>query len=157
MVTALGVLIAALTATPPVVAGLWIAEWWRSGRRNRRGACGSCAETLSDELDDRFLVSGRLICSGCAGAMKRRMPWLLGTLLVLLTGSAIATAIMADGIEWVLSPLIMFGFGLGAIQLMKVANRRAQRRIATGGVPQIALGADDAPESDPAQLPPQHA
>lgn len=148
MVTALGVLIVALSATPPVLAGLWVAEWWRSGRRNRRGECGACGQALGTESEDRYLVSGRLICSGCTTQMNRRMPWMLGALGVLVTGTAIGVAMVVDGWEWMLNPLITFSATIGTLQLMKVANRRAQRRIAAGEIPQIMPGQTVSSESE---------
>lgn len=152
MITALGVLIVALSATPPVLAGLWVAEWWRSGRRNRRGECGACGQALGADSEDRYLVSGRLTCSGCATQMKKRMPWMLGGLAVLITGTTIGVAMVADGWEWVLNPIITSTLVIGTLQLMKVANRRAQRRIAEGELPQIMPGQTNSSESETAQL-----
>lgn len=153
MITALGVLIVALSATPPVLVGLWVAEWWRSGRRNRRGECGACGQALGTESEDRYLVSGRLTCSGCATQMKKRMPWMLGGLAVLITGTGIGVAMVVDGWEWVLNPIITSSMVIGTLQLMKVANRRAQRRIAAGEIAQIMPGQTDPSESETAQLP----
>jgi hypothetical protein len=125
-------LIVALSVTPPILAGLWMAEWWRSGRRNRKGECGGCRRPLAYTSEDQFLISGRLICAGCATRMKRRMPWMLGTLALVVVAAAGGAAVMAEGAEWVLGPLVTFPVAFGAVQLMKLANRRAQRRLAAG-------------------------
>lgn len=80
--------------------------------------------------------------------MKKRMPWMLGGLAVLVTGTAVGVAMVVDGWEWVLNPLITSTMVIGTLQLMKVANRRAQRRIAAGELPKIMPGQADSSELD---------
>ena len=87
--------------------------------------------------------------------MKRRMPWMLGTLVLVLVAAAGGGAIMADGPEWVLGPLVTFPVALGAVQLMKLANRRAQKRLAASDFPQMPPGETDSSGSEPAQVPPR--
>ena len=125
-------LLVALSEGPPIIAGLWTAQWWRSGRRSRAGRCGNCARPWDSGTENRFLVGGRLICSTCAGTIKKGMPWELGALSLILAGTAVLGLIVAEGLAWVLGPLVAFPLGIGVLQLLKLANRRAQMRIATG-------------------------
>jgi hypothetical protein len=69
------------------------------------------------------------------------MPWHLGII-------AGATAAAALGIAWseggfalgILFPVgTTLGLTVGAVQLMKLANRNAQRRIATGEFPDLQV------------------
>lgn len=135
----------------PVVGGLWMFERWRSARRNRRGSCATCGTSWrSTETGEPYLIHGRLVCEECADVARRRMPWHFGII-------AGATAAAALGIAWNeggFVPGILFPVGttlaatLGAVQLMKLANRDAQRRIAAGEFPDIrALGVGDSDES----------
>jgi hypothetical protein len=78
------------------------------------------------------------------------MPWQLGII-------AGATAAAALGIAWseggfvpgILLPVgTTLAMTLGAVQMMKLANRNAQRRIAAGEFPDIqALGAGESDAS----------
>jgi hypothetical protein len=79
------------------------------------------------------------------------MPWLLGVVAVLITGAGAGAAMMSNGLEWVLGPLVTFSLGVGAIQSMKVANRRAQRRIAAGEFLQIPPEDADSAKSETPQ------
>ena len=138
-------LVLALTAAAlGSAAAAWMLDRRRCRRRNVRGECGACgvswAETPSG---DPYLIHGRLVCEGCARKAKRRLPWELGALAVfvaLSTGSALTgRAIEVIAISVVVSTIAMT---LGAVHLMKVANRIAQRRIAAGEFPDFdALGA----------------
>ena len=140
----------------PTVGGLWMFERWRSRRRNRSGLCATCGTSWqATGSGEPYLIHGRLVCERCADVARRRMPWHFGIL-------AGATAAVAFGIAWNeggFVPGILFPVGttlamtLGAVQLMKFANRRAQRRIAAGEFPDLhALGAGEggATKEDPA-------
>ena len=66
------------------------------------------------------------------------MPWELGAISV-FSIVALASATAAQGVTAVV-PVSAFGTAgmlVGAVQLMKLANRRAQRRIANGDYPDI--------------------
>lgn len=135
----------------PVVGGLWGFERWRSGRRNRNGECASCGGAwTSIPSEDRFLIHGRLVCEACADRARRRMPWHFGVLaLAAATGTLLALA----GAEVVAMALLPAGSAmvmtLGAVQLMKLANRKVQRRIARGEFPDfLILGARGEGASD---------
>ncbi|MGB1658359.1 MAG: hypothetical protein ACPHQP_03225 [Longimicrobiales bacterium] len=124
----------------PTVGGLWMFERWRSRRRNRSGLCATCGTSWqATGSGEPYLIHGRLVCERCADVGRRRMPWHFGIL-------AGATAAVAFGIAWNeggFVPGILFPVGttlamtLGAVQLMKFANRRAQRRIAAGEFPDL--------------------
>ena len=152
MLTGLGVFIALLAAATPAAAGLWWFGIRRSQRRNGRGECGSCSQLLGSDSEERFLVGGRLICVDCARRLKKRMPWLLGAATVLITGAGVGAGMAADGLEWVLGPLVTISLGLGALQTMKAANRRAQRRLAEGESEQISSGGSDSTEPEAVRL-----
>jgi hypothetical protein len=148
MLTFWGIVVAATVyGGIPTVGGLWMFERRRSRLRNRRGSCATCGTSWrSTQSGEPYLIHGRLVCEDCAEIARRRMPWHFGTI-------AGATALAALGIAWNeggLVPGILFPVGttvamtIGAVQLMKLANRNAQRRIAAGEFPDIqALGAGD--------------
>jgi len=128
----------ALTAAASASAIVtWMLDRRRCRRRNQQGECGACgvswAETYSD---DPYLIHGRLVCEDCAGKAKRRMPWELGALggwAALLAGLVVVE--LASGSAKDLAFYIAGSTGvvlLGAVEMMKLANRRAQRRIAAG-------------------------
>jgi len=128
----------------PTVGGLWILERWRSGRRNRSGACATCGtswrETPSGEP---YLIHGRLVCEDCAETARRRMPWHFGLLGLAAGAAGVGVAVIEGGmVMGILFPIgSTLAMTLGAVQLMKLANRRAQSRIAAGEFPDIeALG-----------------
>jgi hypothetical protein len=123
----------------PTVSGLWLFERWRSRRRNRKGECAVCGTFWSlTKSGDPFLIHGRLVCEGCGEKARRRLPWHLG-FLGLAAGIATAGAVSGAG----LAAIIFLPAGatvamtVGAIQLMKHANRNAQRRIAAGEFPDM--------------------
>ena len=127
-------LVLALTAVAVTSAvAAWTLDRRRCRLRNEQGECGACgvswAETLSG---DPYLIHGRLVCEDCAEKTKRRMPWELGALagwVALATGFTLAD----EGLALLLFiPAGMAIATFGAVQLMKLANRSAQRRIAAG-------------------------
>jgi len=127
-------LLLALTAVAGASAvTAWVVDRRRCRRRNEQGECGACgiswAETSSG---DPYLIHGRLVCEDCAEKAKCRMPWELGALagwVALATGFTLADEGLA---LLLLIPAAMGIATLGAVQLMKLANRNAQRRIAAG-------------------------
>lgn len=127
-------LVLALTAVAGASAvAAWMVDRRRCRRRNEQGECGACgvswAETSSG---DPYLIHGRLVCEDCAEKAKRRMPWEIGALagwVALAAGFTLAD----EGVALLLViPAAMGIATLGAVQLMKLANRHAQRRIAAG-------------------------
>ena len=123
----------------------WIADQRRSRHRNGRGECGACGRSWV-ESGESYLIHGRLVCEECARKAKRRMPWELGALagwagLIAAIGAGnVLAGNLAGAALLIVAPTILVP--LGAVQLMKLANRRAQRRIAAGEFP--GLGASDA-------------
>ena len=127
----------------------WMLDRRKCHRRNKRGACGACSVSWAETPSgDPYLIHGRLVCEDCAETAKRRMPWELGALAgwsaliaAIATGNVLAgngVAVMA--LSMAASTIVV---PLGAVQLMKLANRRAQRRIAAGEFPDFnALGAE---------------
>ena len=146
----------ALTVT---ASAAWLLDRWRSRARNGRGSCGGCAVSWVEALSsERYLIHGRLVCEDCARKARRRMPWELGALGVwaallsalavgnLLAGNAVAIGIFAIVASAIVVPL-------GAIEAMKVANRRAQARIAEGELPAITPAKPDNEEAGGNSLP----
>jgi len=117
----------------PAVAGLWITERRRSGRRNRAGQCAHCACSLESTAScDLYLIHGRLVCETCAEKARRRMPWHFGAISVATLSAATGVAV-AQGGGLVLFPVaVTAAMTVGAVQVMKRANRRAQRRLVAG-------------------------
>ena len=139
-------LVFALTAAAAASATLaWMLDRRRSRRRNKQGECGACGVSWAERSGDPYLIHGLLVCEDCAVKAKRRMPWELGALAgwaALLTGLAVTTLMTGSAKD-----VAFFVAGstgvvvLGTVQLMKLANRRAQRRIASGEFPDFeALG-----------------
>ena len=130
-------LILTLSAVAGATAAIaWIADRRRCRLRNEQGQCGACGVSwAATSSGDPYLIHGRLVCEDCAEKAKRRMPWELGALagwVALATGLTLADQGLA------LLVFIPTGMGLaslGAVQLMKLANRNAQRRIALGEYP----------------------
>jgi len=85
------------------------------------------------------------------------MPWMLGTLALVVVAAAGGAALAAEGPEWILGPLVTFPLAFGVVHLMKLANRRAQKRIASGKSPQLARGEQDSSDSEPLQALPGSA
>ena len=142
-------LVLALTAAAVASAAVaWMVDQRRCRRRNEQGACGACSVSWAETPSgDPYLIHGRLVCEDCAEKAKRRMPWELGALAgwsALLTGLAVTT--LATGSAKDAAFFIAASMGVvlfGTVQLMKLANRRAQRRIAAGEFPEFnALGAE---------------
>jgi hypothetical protein len=130
----------------PAVSGLWLVERSRSRRRNHRGECATCGTPWqSTPSGVPYLIHGRLVCESCARTARRRLPWHFGVLGV-ATAAATAGVVAAEGVAMLIAmPLLATGaMTLGAVQLMKAANRRAQRRIALGEFPDIEAVYDGA-------------
>lgn len=126
--------LAAVAGASAVTA--WMLDRRRCRRRNEQGQCGACGISwAATSSGDPYLIHGRLVCADCAENAKRRMPWELGALagwVALATGLTLADQGLA------LLVFVPAGMGiacLGAVQLMKLANRNAQRRIAAGAFP----------------------
>lgn len=124
----------AVAGASAVVA--WMVDRRRCRRRNQEGQCGACGIPWADAPSgERYLIHGRLVCEDCAEKAKRRMPWELGALAGWV-GLGIGITLAGKGLA--LLAFIPAGMGiatLGAVQLMKLANRAAQRRIAAGESP----------------------
>ena len=123
----------------PAVGGLWMFERWRSRRRNRSGECAACGTSWhATPTGDPYLIHGRLVCEDCAAKARRRMPWHFGILgLATAVGTAFAVAGADLAIMILLPAASTVAMTLGAVQLMKLANRKAHRRIAAGEFPDI--------------------
>ncbi|MCJ7627695.1 MAG: hypothetical protein MUO50_04825 [Longimicrobiales bacterium] len=139
------VLVLTLTAAAGASAvAAWMVDRRRCSRRNEQGQCGACGISwAATSSSNPFLIHGRLVCEDCAEKAKRRMPWELGALagwVALATGLTLADQGLA------LLVFVPVGMGIasfGAVQLMKLANRNAQRRIAAGEFPGLnALGTE---------------
>jgi len=129
-------LVLALTAVATAgAAAAWILDRRRCRRRNEQGACGACGRVWAETSSgDPYLFHGRLVCEECAGRARRRLPWELGALAgwvalaagITLAGQGLAVMLVIPGAMGMAT--------VGAVQLMKLANRNAQRRIAAGEV-----------------------
>jgi hypothetical protein len=131
------VLVLAFTAVAGVGAVVaWIIDRRRCRRRNEEGACGACGSSWAETpLGERYLIHGRLVCENCAAKAKHRMLWELGALAGWV---ALATGVTLGGEGLALLVFIPTGMGIatvGAVQLMKLENRNAQKRIAKGEFP----------------------
>ena len=127
----------------PMVSGLWLFERWRSRRRNRGGECAACGTSWhSTPSGEPYLIHGRLVCQDCAETARRRMPWHFGILGLAAAGATAAIVSDAGLAMLILLPAAStVAMTLGAVQLMKLANRKALRRIAAGEFPDMgALG-----------------
>lgn len=131
----------------PTVSGLWMFERWRSRGRNRIGKCASCGVSWrSTSSGEPYLIHGRLVCEDCAETARRRMPWHFGIIGLAAAAAGLGVAVgeggLAMAILWPVGSTL--AMTLGAVQLMKLGNRNAQRRIAAGEFPDItAVGAGD--------------
>ncbi len=146
-------LVLALSAVAVATATVaWVVDQRRCRRRNARGACGACnVAWAATPSGDPYLIHGRLVCEDCADKAKRRIPWWLGALAGWALVAAIATgnAVSGNGVAVVAFSVAVPAIvvPLGAVQLMKLANRRAQRRIAAGEFPDFeALGSEKSVE-----------
>jgi hypothetical protein len=125
----------------PTVGGLWMFESRRARRRNQRGECAACGNAWSATSSvEPYLIHGRLVCEACAAKARRRMPWHFGIIGV---SAALATGLSIAGAEVALMILLPAASTLvltvGTVQVMKLANRVAQRRIAAGEYPAMKL------------------
>ncbi|MBT8477840.1 MAG: hypothetical protein KJO06_02910 [Gemmatimonadetes bacterium] len=123
--------IAAVAGASAVLA--WTIDRLRCRRRNERGECGACRISWGETSSgDPYLIHGRLVCENCADKAKRRLPWELGALAGWIA-LAMGLTLAEEGLALlVFIPAGMAVATLGAVQLMKLANRNAQRRIAAG-------------------------
>jgi len=128
-------LVLALAAAAGVSAAVaWFVDQRRCRRRNERGECAACSVAWGEiRSSGPYLIHGRLVCETCADKAKRRLLWQFG---ILAAGVAVATGftVAERGVAAIVlfpaaSTIIM---SVGAVQLMKRANRDAQRRIAAG-------------------------
>jgi hypothetical protein len=124
----------------PTVGGLWIFERRRSRRRNQVGACATCGTSWrSTSSGEPYLIHGRLVCEDCAETARRRMPWHFGILGLAAGAAGLGVGLgeggLVLGILWPVGSTV--AMTLGAVQLMKLANRNAQRRIASGEFPDL--------------------
>jgi hypothetical protein len=138
------VLALAAVAGATALAG-WFADRRRAQTRNGNSECAACGMTLQGgDRSELFLIHGRLVCPGCANGAKRKTLWQF----VGLTGAtAFATGMIAASQGLVAMLAFPVGSALlmtaGAVHLMKLANRRAQERIARGTDPSFAaLGSE---------------
>ena len=134
------------------VAIAWMFERRRSRRRNKQGECAACGVPwAATPSGDPYLIHGRLVCEECAEKAKRRMPWHFG---ILAAAAAIGTGLAVAGADLAVMILLPAGstivMTIGAVQLMRLANRNAQRRIAAGEFPDFeAVGAEKNTEPKP--------
>ena len=124
--------IAAVTGATATLA--WLADRRRFRTRNERGQCASCGvEWHRMPDDDPYLMHGRLICGRCAARAKVRMVCHFGVLAV---STAVASGLILAGkglVAMVFFPLAAtVAMTYGAVHLMKLSNRDAQRLIARG-------------------------
>ncbi len=129
----------------------WLMDRRRGRRRNEAGACGACGASWADSPSgERYLIHGRLVCEDCAEQAKRRMPWEIGALAGWV---GLVTGIVLAGEGMALLVFIPAGMGVaivGAVQLMKLANWNAQKRIAAGEFPGfVGLEAGEEAEAGP--------
>lgn len=137
----------------------WMADRRRSRGRNRTGQCATCGTSWTESSSqDPYLIHGRLVCEACAANARRRMPWELGAVAAFsLVALALASAMAGQGLTTVVlvSAVGTAGMLVGAVQVMKLANRTAQRRIANGDYPDIAsLRSSEKPGQDMIEGPP---
>ena len=140
----------------PTVGGLWMFERWRSRRRNRSGSCATCGTSWSStKSGEPYLIHGRLVCEQCAEIARRRMPWHFGVIGVAAAAAGIGVGLSEGGLVMeILFPVgSTLAMTLGAVQLMKLANRNAQRRIAAGEFPDIQALTDGDSEHESGSLP----
>ena len=133
------VLALAAVAGATALAG-WFADRRRARSRNANARCAACGEALhGEDRDELFLIHGRLVCARCADGAKRRTLWQF----VGLTGATVFATGMIAASKGVVAMLVFPAasallMSAGAIHLMKLANRRAQDRIARGTDPSFA-------------------
>jgi len=133
------VLLLAAAAGVTATAG-WLLDQQRGRRRNETGACGTCGNAWTDTASGgAYLMHARLVCEPCAEKARHRIPWHLG---FLAAASALATILLVASsgvVAMVLFPVgSTIAMTVGAVQLMKLANRDAQWRILVGDYPRCA-------------------
>lgn len=134
------VLLVAAAAGVTATAG-WSFDQQRGQRRNDKGACGLCGVHWTDmSTGEPYLMHGRLVCALCAGKAKHRMAWHFGFLAAAV---AMASSLIVAGggvVGMVLFPVgSTIAMTLGAVRVMKFANRDAQWRILVGDFPPCRL------------------
>ena len=118
--------------------GAWVFDRLRSRSKNDQGRCGACGILWTDESSgEPYLIHGRLVCEECALKARRRMPWelaALGVWAALLTAVAVGNLVSGSSVAVVAVAVAGAGIvvPLAAVQAMKLANRKAQERIALG-------------------------
>lgn len=130
------VLAIAAVAGASALAG-WLADRRNTRTRNANSQCAGCGDDQRGaDSTELYLIHGRLVCADCAETAKKRTVWQF----VGLAGAvAFATTMIAleKGMVGLLG--VPLGTGLlmtaGTVHLMKLANRRAQARIAAGQGP----------------------
>ena len=132
-------------------------ERLRPRGRNRIGKCASCGVLWgSTATGEPYLIHGRLVCEDCAETARRRMPWHFGIIGLAAAAAGLGVAVAYGGsamaILWPVGST--FALTLGAVQLMKLANRNAQRRIAAGEFPDIQAVAAGGSDQEVDSLPP---
>ena len=146
-------LVLAIAAAAAVSAGAaWILDQRRCLRRNKKGECAACGISWTETPSgDPYLIHGRLVCEDCAEVARRRMPWHFATIGIAAAAAGLGVALgqggLAMAILWPIGSTL--ALTLGAVQLMKLANRNAQRRIAAGefpGMKTLGPGAADGGE-----------
>lgn len=129
----------------------WVVDRRRSLNRNRAGRCAGCGTAWASlTSQEPYLIHGRLVCEDCAAKAKKRVPWQLGA-VGMFTFIAVAWATASQGATAValFSGLGTAGMLTAAVQVMKLANRSAQRRIAAGDYPGIGLVRSSGDENAP--------
>jgi len=123
----------------PFLGGLWIFDAVRGRLRNKRGQCACCSATYG-EMNESYLVHGRMVCEGCAERLKRHTfveISVLAVLVAVLSGLGIAAAISGGMLQkslflsafLIVPPLAMGAAFVGAMGLMKWQNRRALDKL----------------------------
>lgn len=115
----------------------WLRDRRRGRSRNRQGECAACGRAWNETPSgDAYLIHGRLVCEDCAVKVRRRLPWYFTILTVAGAGAAALTAASDGLVAMLLLPLsTTIVLTVGTVQVMKLANRLAQRRIAAGEFP----------------------
>jgi len=155
-----------LTLTAIASAGAiatWVWDRRRGQKRNAKGSCAACGVPWPSADGEPYLIHGRLVCQPCADKARRRMPWELAALAgwaALVAGSALVGLVSGSaltGMQMLLMALVLPAATLlgplAVVQLMKLANRRAQQRIAAGEFPGLDSSSPGAPGAEDALLP----
>lgn len=141
----------AAVAGASALAG-WLADRRRSRRRNQHSQCAACGDDQRGaDSTELFLIHGRLVCADCSEAAKKRTVWQFAGLAGAVAFATGAIAIEKGAVGLLGVPI---GGGIlmtaGTVHLMKLANRRAQLRIAAESGPAFAaLTEEDRPRPLP--------